>query len=363
MSDPFGDAFKGALYRTYNEDWVKNWSPTGCVPIDRAIGGKLSGGFGEGRIHEIFGDWSTGKTLVLYHWMIHAALNGAKCFLFESEGGFDPDWYIALGGIFGTGTDDDLYVYPDLRTVESFFEGCSKIIDTVKKSKWKGPIVIGWDSIAATGTKHLAAEGLDGSRDMTKAFMMSQGTQFLLNQIEGTRISIVATNQTRVNIGAKKWEPTHTPGGRAWPYGSSVRIELKLDGGPAGSRILTEINGDQVACGRYVKGEIIKNKLGTPLRKFKLPLYTEAGLPHPEFKGHLTKVGIDHDEALLTWYLSNPRATFGEERTRYMEVKGGGYIEINPALFNMPVKKFRKKDWLMVLETFPALRNYEAASA
>ena len=361
MSDPFKEAFKGALYTAYTEDWVKDWMPTGCIPIDRAIGGKEAGGFGEGRVHEIFGDWSTGKTLLLYQWLFHMQQRGAKCFLFESEGGFNPDWFCDLGGIFGTGSENDLYVYPDLKTVETFFSGCDKIIETVKKNKITDPICIGWDSIAATGTKHLEKEGVEGTRDMTKAFNMSQGTQRLLSQLADTRIGVVATNQSRVNIGAQKWEATHTPGGRAYPYASSARIELMMDGGPAGSQIKTELNGKEITCGRYVKGTLVKNKMASPFRTFKLPLYTEAGLKHPVFDDVLTRVGIDQQEALLEWYLGNSHATFGGDRERYMEVRGGGYVEVNPGLFKMPIKKFRKRDWPKVLESFPQLNTYDAS--
>ena len=352
LSDDFKSAVKGALFSSLGENWHRSVSPTGCVPVDEAI---VAGGFGEGRTGEIFGPWSSGKSLVLYRWLIENQRRGGKSFLWEAEGAFDPDWFTQQGGVFGTGTEADLLVVPDLTTVEDFFDQVSKVIAVIKKSKFKEPVAIGLDSIAAMGTKHLEKEGLSGSRDMTKAFLMDQGTKRLLSEITGTRISVVATNQTRDKVGAQKWEDTHTPGGRAWPYGASVRLELEFDGGPSGSRIL---DADGCAIGRMIRGQVVKNKLGPALRKFKLPIYTVAGAVHPELSGAITQVGVDGDEALLYYYLDNDHAvkTLPDGSKARFLVKKGSRIAFNPDLFEDD-QSFYKKDWLSVLEANPILRT------
>ena len=348
INDDFKSAFKGALFDS--QKWTYEVLPTGCVPIDLAI---VAGGFGEGRIGEIFGSWSCAKTLVLYQWLIETQRRGGKTFLFESEGGFHADWFVSLGGVFGTGTDADLLVIPNLTSVEDFFSGCDKIIAVIEKTKYEGKVAIGWDSLAATATKLLDKKGVEGSHAAKKALVISEGVTRLSAQITGTRISVVNTNQTKIKMGSKDWEETHTPGGRAWPYMCSVRMELEFDGGPSGSKIL-DSNGDMI--GRSIRGKIVKNKLGPPFREFKFPVYTEAGVPHPEFDGVLTTVGLDCDEALLYWYLGNTRAVFGEDKQRFMEVKGGGFIALNPNLFE-DATKFRKKDWPKILESYPDLRD------
>ena len=127
-------AFKGALFDS--QSWTYEVLPTGCVPIDLAL---VCGGFGEGRIGEIFGSWSTGKTLILYRWLIETQRQGGKAFLFESEGGFHADWFVALGGIFGTGTEDDLLVIPNLKSVEQFFSGCDTIFKVLEAAKFGEP--------------------------------------------------------------------------------------------------------------------------------------------------------------------------------------------------------------------------------
>jgi len=347
INDDFKSAFKGALFDS--QKWTYEVLPTGCVPIDLAI---VAGGFGEGRTGEIFGDWSSGKTLILYQWLIETQKRGGKTFLFESEGGFHSDWFVALGGIFGTGTDADLLVFPKLKSVEDFFAGCDTIIKVIESTGFDAPVAIGWDSLAATGTKLLDKKGLEGSHAARRALLISEGVTRLSAQIEGTRIAVVNTNQTKVQMGAKDYDETHTPGGRAWPYMCSVRLEVQFDGGPAGSKILDE-DGEMI--GRSIRGVVVKNKLGPPFGKFKFPVYTIAGVKHPIFEGVRTRVGIDCEEALLEWYLGNKKASFGDDNEhRFMKVAGAGYITLNEDVFGK-VKKFRKKDWLKTLEAYPML--------
>lgn len=349
-------AFKGALHNSITADWGVSWMPSGVLPLDHAIGSVSGkGGFGEGRIHEIYGDWSTGKTLMLYEWLIHVQMVlGGKSILFEGEGGFAPKWYQSLGGILDPKDKRTLLYYPNLETAEDFFEGVMTIIKVIKKNGFTGPVAIGLDSIASMGTKHLQKEGTKGSRDMTKAFVMDQGTKLIVSHLHGTRIAVVATNQTRKVVGAQRWEPTHTPGGRAWPYFSSARVELEYDGGPSGSLIMSGTEKEQVKVGRWVRGEIMKNKMAPPFSKFKLPLYVRPNHIHPVFSNALTMVGVDKEQALLEWYLG-PESRFGELQEPVLTMGGAGRITLNEAVTGMKVKTFYKRDWLKLLETFPQL--------
>lgn len=354
LKDELQLAFKGGLYDAHDASWHGDYCPTGILAIDKACGG----GFGFGRLAELFGDWSTGKTLVLYQTLINNQLSGGTSILFEAEGAFDPEWYVALGGIFGENEPNSLLLKP-IDTIEEFFEGVHKIADVIEKRNDPNvKVVVGWDSIAATGTKKLQKEGLEGKRDMTKPFLMDQGTKRIVNAIKRSRIAVIATNQSRVKIGAPDWAETHTPGGRAYPYMCSTRIELKYDGGPAGSKILTEDQKPQ-KIGRYVKGEVVKNKLGPPFRTFKLALYTEAGHPHPIFKGtRNTLLGIDKDEALLDYYLSNVKAYDRESGDRYVTGGAGGRYKLHVGI-DPDQKSFTKKQWPEILLSFPQLREMD----
>lgn len=356
-------AFKGAMHNTAEGGWKGTFQPTGIIPVDHSIGGVCGrGGFGETRTHEVYGNWSTGKTLILYEWLIHVQMVlGGKSILFEGEGGFAPKWYQNMGGILDKGDPRSLLYYPDLRTVEDFFDGVMTIIQTVKKLKYDKPVAIGLDSIAAIGTKHLQKEGTTGSRDMTKAYQISQGLKMITPHLQGTKIAIVGTNHITKVVGAKDWEEANTPGGRAWPYYSSARIELKYDGGPRGSLIMSKEDKDAgikpAKIGRYVRGEVVKNKLAAPWNKFKLPLYVKEGYPHPVFDDTLTRLGVDKAEATLNWYLSED-AVFGPDKEWVLKMGGGGRITLNSKISKTSAAEsgtFYKKQWLKIIEVYPQL--------
>ena len=353
LGTEFWDALKEGLHDS-DDQFVKQVIPTGCPPIDRALGGMPDqGGFGTGRIHEIFGDWSTGKTAILYLWLISTQLRGGQAGLDEAEGGFEAEWYRSMGGVFEKGNPQSLRVNPECRTVEEFFDKRTTLVKKLKKVANPPLVAWGLDSIAALGTEKLEKEGLGGSRDMTKAFLMDQGTKRLIGHIYGLPIAFLGTNQTRKVVGAQPWEPTHTPGGRAWPYFSSTRIELKLDGGPKGHLILHDGEG----IGRWVRGTVIKNKQAPPFRVFKVPIYNESGFPHPEFENELTLKGVDVDESLLEFYLGNKRATWGEDAQPYMQ-QAGPKVRLHAELFP-DAATFYRREWKKVLEEYPHLRNYK----
>lgn len=351
-------AFKGAMHNTADAAWKGIFQPTGLIPVDHSIGGVCGrGGFGETRTHEVYGNWSTGKTLVLYEWLINVQnVLGGKCILFEGEGGFAPQWYQNMGGTLDPKDPRTLLYYPDLRTVEDFFEGVMTVIKMTKQLKYDKPVAIGLDSLAALGTKHLQKEGSKGSRDMTKAFEISQGLKLITPHLQGTRIAIVATNHITKVIGAQDWEEAHTPGGRAWPYYSSARIELQYDGGPKGSLIMSD-EKNPVKLGRYVRGEIVKNKLAAPWNKFKLPLYVRPDYPHPLFENQLTRVGVDKEQATLEWYLSRD-ARFGPEKKEVLTMGGGGRVALSEEIAGRKVS-FYKKQWLTIIEEFPQLMTMD----
>lgn len=339
--------FKKAMFTS--PSWEHRVMPTGVVSVDTAI---RAGGFGEGRISEIYGPYSSGKTLLLYQWLIHNQQRGGMTFLYESEGGFHEDWFVDLGGLFDTGSPLDLHLVPDLSSVEDFFDGCYKIIDRVKKSGIDVPVAIGWDSLAATSCRHVLGKKAGEGHAAKKAAVISEGSAVLMSKLQGTRVSIVNTNQIRVKQGAKDWEETHTPGGRSWPFACSTRIELEFHGGPKGSQIIDPVSNEMI--GRWVRGKVTKNKLGAPGGKFRLPIYTIKGREHPEFPGLKTKVGIDLNEALFNYYATSESAVFGEDRTRFMESTGGGRYKLNLEVFG-EFKSFFRKDWPQVLEAFPIL--------
>ena len=367
LEDLFKKALDGALYNASNPQWGWSVLPTGIPSLDRALGG----GFAYGTIAELFGDWGVGKTFLLYILLAENQRRGGTSVLFESEGAFYPEFFEALGG------DAKKLLLKPIRTVEEFFGGVYKLLKVMQAAKKKGAkdtCVMGWDSLAGTGTEHLQKTWDKGEQkqDMSKARRMSEGCALITQMISETNALIVATNQLRVNIGAADWERPHTPGGKGWPFHSSQRIELTFHGGPIGSQIhYEEGEGKKIHIGRKVKGEIIKNRIAPPFRTFTMPLYTESGYPHPMWKGEETKLGIDIEESTWNW-ISDPRATFAVRnaagivtgRKRFATSGGGKWtLAEEITAYREPVS-FYKKDFKKILLELPQLSmaNFDPAN-
>lgn len=343
FEEELNTAFKGAMHRANQSFWHTDMLPSGLPSLDHALGG----GFGYGRIVELYGDWSSGKTMVLYYALANNQKLGGTSILFEAEGAFNAEFYAKLGG-----DPDTLWVYP-VDTVEEVFDGMVTIVKTVGKNSKKGSdrprVAIGWDSIAATGTKHLLEAGME-KRDMSKAGAMSAGTQLVTTQIKESRICVIATNQTREKIGSND-SATHTPGGKAWPFHSSQRVELQFDGGSKGS-LIWSAEKDAVEIGRHIRGCITKNKLAAPFGRFSLPIYVKEGFWHPLGYNCGIEVGIDSRESLF--YLYRDKNCTLEGREAVFTSPSSGWYELSEKIAP-GYKKWQKKDWLEVLDAYPVL--------
>lgn len=333
-------AFEGTMFRASDAFWHTDFLRTGIAGVDYALGG----GFGYGRLAELYGRWSSGKTMLLYKALANNQKMGGVSALWEAEGAFSPDFYASLGG-----NPETLLVYP-VDTVEDAFSGFVKVCDLMAEAAKKGdktPVAMGWDGIAATGTKHLLDVGME-KRDMSKANAMSTGCQLITTLIKSTRVALIATNQTREKIGDMD-SSIHTPGGNAWPFHSSQRVLLEFAGGTKGSLLL---DGNNEPIGRWVTGQVTKNKLGPPFKKFMLPIYVVNDEPHPVYPDKKTHVGIDEDEALFYFYAKKTFMLPNKEAV----MEHGAWNSLHPSIAP-GFKKFMQRDWPEVLEKFPILRT------
>jgi len=309
----------------------------------------LGGGFGYGRTIELYGNWSSGKTMLLYYALANNQRFGGDSILIESEGAFDDDFFATLGG-----DPSKLLVFADdeTSTVERVFKLIEQICLKVSKLGGSRPVCVGWDGIAATGTDHLEEKGMDVV-DMSHPKMVSQGCKLVTNKIHKAGICVIATNQTRENYKTKDSEPT-TPGGKAWKFHASQRLELKFDGGTKTS-IITDSNDFEL--GRWVVGYVSKNKLATPFARFRLPIYTATGLPHPVYKGRKTQLGIDTDQTLFSYYQIG-RFFVNDKCERVVVSAGdkGGWFLLHPSI-DKSQTKFHAGDWPKKLEQFPKLKT------
>lgn len=329
-----------------------------------AVDCSLGGGFGRGRIAELYGNYSSGKTLVLYYALIQNTREGGESILLESEGAFDQNFYRKLGG------DPDKLILIPVERCEEVFDYIVAICKTqtaeIKEAlaKRQTPMVrktvIGWDSLAATGTKHLQETGMD-KVDMSKAKVIAQGSALIPSLVKECNVTVISTNQTRENINSKD-SATATPGGKSWPFACSQRVELRFHGGTKGSLLLEVPKSGKDAddptgreeIGRMISCYVTKNKLAAPFARFKLPIYTMSGFEHPEFDGRKTQVGIDLDEALFHFFLTG-RCYLDENQSRVL-IQAGSRYKLNP-LIDPDQVSFFQKDWPSIIESLPSLRT------
>ena len=230
---------------------VKKFLSTGIWAIDWMLGGK---GLPYTRASELYGDFSSGKTWFVYLMLGKAQKDGSVGVLIETEGAYDP----ATARLAGVDTDKLLVISPD--SVESVFNTINAIFTEHNTDM---PIVIAWDSIAATSTTHELEEGMD-VRDMSKAFKMSQGLRFVTKKIGDSGGMLIAANQVRSKIGVMYGEKETTSGGRGMEFHSSVRLKFSKIG-----KLLDE-NKDVI--GQKLKIECTKSKICVPFRHVEIEL-------------------------------------------------------------------------------------------
>lgn len=337
------------------------WKPkvftTGLMPLDAV----LYGGYVEGGAVEIYGPFASGKSFLVQIGLMENQKVGGLSILKTSEMDFNLDLFEARGG------DAEALLVDGAPTVEGVFSFLSDLCDMQLATpvEERKPIVVGWDSIAMTGTKHLQEQGVDGSRDMTKAGVMSSGSTLMCEKLKRSGVSLLATNQVRDEINTnttQKWNShkgaKHTPGGKAFSFLCYQRIELDFLGGMSGSSIM---DGDEV-IGRWIKVLVTKNRLGPHRGACYFPIYMVEGRDHPQFKGHKTPMGIDFTETLFKFYNDHPLAVYGPDRTPFMRNAGPrkAWTEgMESFLKNTgrDASSFFIREWPDKLEQIPELRK------
>jgi len=344
-----GKTRKQVVFSGTEKLFQANFLPCGLAGVDWSLGG----GFAYGRLGELFGNYSSGKTYLLYLFLAMNQRLGGESALIESEFAYNEEFFKAIGG------DPSTLTVRPVRRVEDAFDSMAEIAAFAIKEGANVPIAIGWDGIAATGTKHLQDVGMD-KKDMSKALIMSQGTQYITDMIGESKICVIATNQVRETIGDDNYyQPTHTPGGKAWPFHASQRMELIFNG-----KMIHQVGEDgkkdedtkkkTPPIGHWVKTHIVKNKLAPPMLQTNLPFYNFADEEHPVY-GHQTKVGVDYVEALWDFYVhSRYRMTVdGEKRPVVRAVTANGWYALDDSLGLE--RKFQAKDWPEILAARPDL--------
>ncbi len=260
-----------------------NAIPTGSLGLDWALG---IGGMPRGRIVEIFGPESSGKTTLALHVVAEAQKRGGVCAYIDAEHAMDPEYSKKLG----VQIDDLLISQPD--TGEQALE----IVDSLIRTGKMDVVVI--DSVAAL-TPKAEIEGDMGAHHIgTQARLMSQALRKLTAIVAKSKTIVIFINQIRMQIGVMFGNPETTPGGKALKFYSSVRLDIR--------RIAQIKKGEEIMGGR-VRVKVVKNKVAAPFKQTEFDLMYNEGISQ---EGEIIALG----EKYAILQKSGSSYSFGEEK-------------------------------------------------
>jgi recombination protein RecA len=289
-----------------------NAIPTGSIGLDAALG---VGGMPRGRIIEIFGPESSGKTTLSLHVIAEAQKQNGICAFIDAEHAMDPEYAKRLG----VRTDELLISQPD--TGEQALE----IVESLVRSGKMDVIVI--DSVAALTPKD-EIEGDMGAHHVGKqARLMSQALRKLTGIVAKSKTIVIFINQIRMQIGVMFGNPETTPGGKALKFYTSVRLDIR--------RIAQIKKGEEVMGGR-VRVKVVKNKVAAPFRQTEFDLMYNEGISQ---EGEIIALG----EKMNFIQKSGSSYAYGEEKLGRGYDATRQFLKENPKVREEILGKIRQK--------------------
>jgi recombination protein RecA len=315
---------KGSIMRLGAKDAIVPISviSTGSISFDLALG---VGGVPRGRVIEIFGPESSGKTTITLQIIAEAQRMGGLAAFVDAEHALDPVYARKLG----VDTDNLLISQPD------YGEQALEITEALVRSGAIDVLVV--DSVAALVPKAELDGEMGDSHVGLHARLMSQALRKLTGTVSKSRTSLIFINQIREKIGVMFGSPETTTGGRALKFYSSVRIDIR--------RIGAVKEGD-VVVGSRTKTKIVKNKVAAPFREAEFDILYGEGISR---EGDVLDLAVVHNivEKSGAWYsYSGERIGQGRENVR-------NFLKSNPPIFEKMDKELRAKLAIGVAATAP----------
>ena len=245
---------------------IKEFISTGSSVLDLAISNRPNGGVAVGRITEINGLESSGKSLIGTHILAETQKRGGVAVYIDTETSVSREWLETIG------VDVSKLLYLHVETVEDIFECIESIIVKIRESDRDRLVSILVDSLAGASTKvEMEADFEKDGWATSKAIIVSKAMRKITQMIGRERIALVFTNQLRQKLGVMFGDPWTTSGGKALPFHSSTRIRLKNMG-------QIKVGAKNDVIGMKCRAQIIKNRLGPPLRHADFNLYFDSGI-------------------------------------------------------------------------------------
>ncbi|MEK6251079.1 MAG: recombinase RecA [Actinomycetota bacterium] len=305
------DAALTHIVKEYGEGSMMRLGDRGAVDVEAISTGALSldlalgvGGVPRGRVVEIFGPESSGKTTLVYHIIAEAQALGGICAFIDAEHAIDPIYARRIG----VDTDELLISQPD------YGEQALEIVDILTRSAAVDVVAV--DSVAAL-VPRTELEGQMGEMQVgLQARLMSQALRKLAGNLSRANTVCVFTNQIREKVGVQFGSPETQPGGRALKFYASQRLDLR--------RIETLKEGTE-AVGNRVRVKVVKNKVAAPFRLAEFDVEYGAGISK---QGCLIDLGLEHDLVQK----SGSFFSYGELRLGQGRNNAKQYLTENPKL-------------------------------
>lgn len=304
---------KGSVMRLGQREHINIEAiPTGSIALDAALG---IGGLPKGRIVEIFGPESSGKTTLTLHAIAESQKQGGVCAFIDAEHALDPIYARKLG----VNIDDLIISQPD--TGEQALE----IADTLVRSGAVDLLIV--DSVAALVPKAEIDGEMGDSHMGLQARLMSQALRKLTASISRSNCIIIFINQIRMKIGVMFGSPETTTGGNALKFYASVRLDIRRIGA---------IKDKEEVIGSQTRVKIVKNKVAPPFRVVDFDIMYGSGISK---EGEIIDLGVKHEliEKAGSWFSYNgTRIGQGRENSK-------AFIKNNPEMSAELVEKLKQK--------------------